>query len=455
MQNLKILVVDDEKRLADELFEFLEENDFQAYVAYKPSQGFEILKTQQIDIVILDLKLPEMTGLEMLRHLKKDYADTDVIMVSGHGDMEAVIQSIRLGAFDFLQKPFRPFDIKTSIERTGRYHQLNQEYHKLQRSYSLISKELQQAINANIVGQSQAIKDILEMAETAAQHDEANVLILGESGTGKELIARMIHHHSSRTGQIFHAVNCSAIPRELFESEFFGHKKGAFTGALESKKGYFQIADGGTLFLDEIGDLPFELQAKLLRVIEDNTVNVIGSDTPLRVDVRVIAATNQNLPQKVKEGKFRADLYYRLNTVVIKTPPLRERQEDIPVLVEYFVRFFAEKMNKPAPAIRQHTMERLIHYSFPGNIRELRNMLERAMIFSKGGNLEITYPDNELNGTDSHSDRPKTFDLQIIEKETILAALKETDYNQVKAAILLNISRQALERRIKKHQIVL
>jgi len=209
------------------------------------------------------------------------------------------------------------------------------------------------------------------------------------------------------------------------------------------------------MFLDEIGDLPLDLQAKLLRVIEDKMVNIVGSDTPIKVDVRVIAATNQNLSQKVKDGKFRTDLYYRLNTVVINTPPLRERQKDIPVLVEYFVRFFAEKMNKPVPTIRQNTIERLRRDAFPGNIRELRNMIECAMIFSKGASLEIKYLEENLNETESRSDAPKTFDLQIVEKETILAALQETDYKQVKAAILLNISRQALERRIKKHQIVL
>ena len=454
MQDLNILIVDDEQRLADELLEFLEENDFHAYAAYKPSQAFEILRTQPIDIVILDLRLPEMSGLEMLQQLKKDFPDIDVIMVSGHGDMETVIQSIRFGAFDFLQKPFRPFDIKAAIERTGKYHQLNRKFHELQQSYSLISQELQEAIDANIVGQSQAIKDILDMAATAAQHDEANVLVIGESGTGKELVARMIHYHSPRSGQRFYAVNCSAIPRELFESEFFGHKKGAFTGALESKKGYFQLADGGTLFLDEIGDLPLELQAKLLRVLEDRIVSMIGSDKPQKVDVRVIAATNQNLLQKVKDGKFRTDLYYRLNTVIINTPPLRERRNDIPVLVEYFVRFFAEKMNKPVPGIRQHSLERLTRYAFPGNIRELRNMVERAMIFSKEGHLEIQLLD-EVNGEGASSNAPKIFDLQRVEKETILAALKETGNNQVKAAILLNISRQALERRIKKHQIVI
>ena len=455
MQELKILIVDDEQRLADELLEFLEENDFQAYAAYKPSQAFEILRAQPIDIVILDLRLPEMNGLDMLQELKKEHPDIDVIMVSGHGDMEAVIQSIRLGAFDFLQKPFRPFDIKTAIERTGKYHQLNREFHELQQSYSLISKELQQAIDANIVGQSQAIKEILEMAATSARHDEANVLILGESGTGKELIARMIHYHSPRNGRRFYAVNCNAIPKDLFESEFFGHKKGAFTGALDSKKGYFQLADGGTLFLDEIGDLPFEMQAKLLRVIEDNMVNMIGSDRPQKVDVRVIAATNQNLPQRVKEGKFRNDLYYRLNTVVINTPPLRERREDIPVLLEYFVRYFAEKMNKAVPSIRPHTIERLTRYAFPGNIRELRNMVERAMIFLTGGTLDIQLVEEAEEGSAEPDNPHQVFDLQRVEKDTILAALKATGNNQVKAAILLNISRQALERRIKKHQIVI
>jgi len=454
MQDLTILIIDDEKRLADELFEFLEENDFQAYVAYKPSQAFRILQAHAIDIVILDVRLPEMNGIEVLQELKKTYPETEVIMVSGHGDMDSVIRSMRFGAFDFLQKPFRPFDIKASIERTRKYHQLQQDYQALQRSYSLISEELQHTIDANIVGGSPAIREVLDMAMTAARHDEANVLITGESGTGKELIARMIHAHSRRSGKRFRTVNCSAIPRELFESELFGYKKGAFTGALESKKGYFQMADGGTLFLDEIGDLPLELQAKLLRVLEERMVQMLGSEQATKVDVRVLAATNQNVARRVQDGSFRLDLYYRLNTVVIEVPPLRQRQEDIPLLIRFFAQDFAEKMNKPVPKIRPRTIERLLHAPFSGNIRELRNMVERAMIFSKGPYLDIRVPNEEFHiGGQPQSD--KVFDLHIMEKNTILAALQESAGNQVKAAILLNISRQALERRIKKHHIQL
>ncbi|PID56112.1 DNA-binding response regulator [candidate division KSB3 bacterium] len=451
MQNLNILIIDDKQLLADELLEFFEEHTFHTCTTHRPSQVFSILQAEAIDVVVVNMHLPGMSGLDLLREIKKDYPDINVIVVSGHDAMDAVIQSIHAGAFDFLQNPIRLSEMKAAIERTEKFRQRTQEG---QRSHSLISKELQHAIDADIIGRSQAIKNILDMASTAAQHDETNVLILGESGTGKELIARMIHYHSPRSRHRFYAVNCSAIPRELFESELFGHKKGAFTGALESKKGCFQLADGGTLFLDEIGDLPIELQAKLLRVIEDKMVDVVGSENPQKVDVRVIAAANQDLPGKVKKGEFRTDLYYRLNTVVIKPPPLRERQEDIQVLVEHFVRFFAEKMKKPIPTIRRHTLERLQQHAFPGNIRELRNMIERAMIFSKGASLNVTFPE-ETDEIRLPSNSHKIFDLQRVEKETILAALQESGNNQVKAAILLNISRQALERRIKKYQIVL
>ncbi len=456
MENLKILVLDDERVFRDEIKEFLETDGFQVHLAAKPSEAFDILKLTEIDIIILDLKLPEMDGITVLQKVKELYPEIEVIMITGHGDMDAVIQAMRYGAVEFFPKPFRLIDMKAAIQRTKRYIQLSTRYREVEHSYALVSKELRESVGYEIMGSSKAIRQVVDLMSKVAKADTTSVLITGESGTGKELVARGIHYLSSRKNAYFHAVNCSAVPDTLFESEFFGHKKGAFTGANEEKIGWFEIANGGTLFLDEIVDMQHPMQSKLLRVLEDKKIRRIGANNDVSVDVRIIAATNQNIQKLLEESKFRNDLYYRLNSFEIFIPPLRERREDIPILLDYFLKLMSQRLNKKVPSVDSSVVKALSAYNFPGNVRELRNMVERALILSDGGKLSLKFfaglpmVEDEI---DFDPNVEEQFDLDESEKRLIIKALQKTDYKKVEAAQLLNITRQSLDRRLEKYGI--
>jgi len=456
MDSLSILVLDDEKIFRDEIKEFLETDGFSVHSAAKPSEAFDILKEIEIDILILDLKLPEMDGLEVLQKVKNLYPEMEVIMITGHGDMEAVIQAMRYGAVEFFPKPFRLLDMKAAIQRTKRFISLHNLYKEVELSFALISKELRDSVGYEIMGNSKEIMQVVDLMSKVAKADSTSVLITGESGTGKELVARGIHYLSSRKNAYFHAVNCSAIPDTLFESEFFGHKKGSFTGANEDKIGWFEVANGGTLFLDEIVDMQPSMQSKLLRVLEDKKIRRIGSNNDVSVDVRIIAATNQDLQKLLEENKFRSDLYYRLNSFEIKIPPLRERKDDIPILLDYFLKMYSQKLNKKIPTVDSSVLKALIGYQFPGNVRELRNMVERALILSDGNKLSLKYfagisPIDEMIEIDEVTE--DIFDLDETEKRLIIKALQKTDYKKSEAAQLLNITRQSLDRRLEKYGI--
>jgi len=456
METLNILVLDDERVFRDEIKEFLETDNFIVHLAAKPSEAFEILNKTEIDIIILDLKLPEMDGLAVLQKVKELYPEIEVIMITGHGDMDAVIQAMRYGAVEFFPKPFRLIDMKAAIQRTKRYINLSNRYKEVELSYALVSKELRESVGYEIMGSSKAIMQVVDLMTKVAKADTTSVLITGESGTGKELVARGIHYLSSRKNAYFHAVNCSAVPDTLFESEFFGHKKGAFTGANEEKIGWFEIANGGTLFLDEIVDMQQPMQSKLLRVLEDKKIRRIGSNSDVLVDVRIIAATNQDLQKLLDENKFRTDLYYRLNSFEIFIPPLRDRREDIPILLDYFLKLISQKLNKKIPAVDSSVIKALTAYHFPGNVRELRNMVERALILCDGNKLSLKFfaglpladEDNKLD--DEIED---LYDLDEAEKRLIIKALQKTDYKKSETALLLNITRQSLDRRLEKYGI--
>jgi len=456
MDTLQILVLDDERVFRDEIKEFLETDGFNVHLAGKPSAAFELLSQNEIDILILDLKLPEMDGITVLQKVKELYPEIEVIMITGHGDMDAVIQAMRYGAVEFFPKPFRLIDMKAAIQRTTRYLNLNSRYKEVEHTYALISKELRESVGYEIMGTSKAIKNVVDLMTKVAKADNTSVLITGESGTGKELVARGIHYLSTRKNAYFHAVNCSAIPDTLFESEFFGHKKGAFTGANEEKIGWFEIANGGTLFLDEIVDMQPAMQSKLLRVLEDRKVRRIGSNNDISVDVRIIAATNQNIQKLLEESKFRNDLYYRLNSFEIIIPPLRERRDDIPILFDYFIKLISQKLNKKIPSIDSSVVKALSAYDFPGNVRELRNMVERALILSDGNKLTLKYfvglPMVESDLV-FEQENDELFDLDEAEKKLIIKALQKTDYKKSEAAQLLNITRQSLDRRLEKYGI--
>ena len=456
-EKINILIIDDEPRVADEIEEFLHTRDYTVFKANVPSKAFKVLEKENINIVILDIKLPEMDGIEVLKKIKATYPDIEVIMISGHGDMEIVIQAMRFGATDYFAKPFRLFEIDNAISRTTKYLELNQKLKSVEQNVHELSKKILSTQGARLIGNSKPMKILIDLIEKVAKAENTSVLILGESGTGKELVAHGIHQLSKRSKKMFYSVNCSAVPESLFESEFFGHKKGAFTGAVEDKSGWFEISNNGTLFLDEISDMPLGQQAKLLRVLEERTVSKVGSRKSVDVDVRVVAASNTKLEELASENKFRLDLYHRLSVFVINVPPLRDRKDDIPLLLNYYLDFYNKQMQKQVLKVDDSVMSSLMNYNFPGNIRELRNIVERAVILCDTDTIKsehVTLSD-DLNSENNDSSSENIYsndnlDLEYHERELIKMALKRTDNNKSKAAAMLNVTWQALDRRMKK-----
>lgn len=455
-EKLNILLVDDEQRVLDEIEEFLKDHKYIVRTAGHAQEAFSILEKHHVDIMILDIKLPDISGLDILEKVKHAYPDIEVIMISGHGDMSTVIEAMRKGATDYFPKPFRLVDINNAVLRTKRFLALNKKLKAAKSNIDLLSQRLLENIGSQLLGDSPAMKQLTKMMIKVAQTDNTSVLILGESGTGKELVAHGIHYLSKRNNKMFYSVNCSAVPESLFESEFFGHTKGSFTGANEDKSGWFEIADEGTLFLDEISDMPLTQQAKLLRILEERKVSKVGSRQSKKVDVRVIAASNRDLEKLASENKFRLDLFHRLSIFVIEIPPLRERKEDIPALLDFYVRLAAERLDRQIPLIDPEVMTMLKANDYPGNVRELKNMIERAIILCEG---KVLLPEHFSTKTNQHtpvkklrllSEKEVNYDLEENEKNIIVSALEKCGGNKSKAAYLLNITWQALDRRLKK-----
>ncbi len=458
MNKLCILILDDEEGYRNELEEFLTRDNVAVFKAERPSKAFSILASNNIDIAILDIRLPEMDGLEVLSQIKQDHPDVEVIMITGHGDMEKVIKALRLGAFDFFNKPFRLNDIRKSIEKTGNYLAYQRKKKLSEAGFDGIRKTLKDLTGDYIIGKSAAILQVIELINRVSKTDTTTVLITGETGTGKELVAKGLHYLSARKKKHLYSVNCSAVPDELFESEFFGHVKGAFTGAVADKPGWFENANGGALFLDEISDLKYSMQSKLLRILEEKKINRIGSAKEIDLDVRIVAATNKKLEEKVSKCTFRPDLFHRLNTFNIHVPPLRDRREDIPMLVEHFIAHLNRKMSRSVKGLHPKLEEEIMKYDFPGNVRELKHMIERAFIISDNNQLKLEhFPVLDLMSREKYRDHTDSEipSLDEAEREIILKALKLSDYNKSKAARILLISRQALDRRIEKHGIPL
>jgi DNA-binding NtrC family response regulator len=454
-EKLRVLILDDEKQFTEELHEYLDNSGFDAVEANTPDRGMSIIKSGEIDLLILDVRLPGISGLDLLKEIKAKYPKIEVIVVSAHGDMDTVIKALRLGAIDYLRKPFRHIDIQIAIGRTQKFLLLQQRIKQMEERNSLISKSLEDKIERRFIGNSQKIKEILEMALTAARFPDTNVLITGESGTGKENVARIIHYASDRKDNLFWTVNSSAITDSLLESEFFGHKKGSFTGAISDKKGFFEICDQGTLFLDEIADMPINLQAKILRAIEEKTITPVGDTRKITTDFRIISATHHDLYKLVEDKRFRLDLLHRMNTLHIHIPPLRERPEDIEPLLVFFAQDFATRFNKPLPEVSPEVFKVLMQYDFPGNVRELKNMSERAVILCKGKSLEMADFPFKQNASAAAvpTDIPTKFNLEENEMDLIRAALRVTSYNQKAASDKLGITRDALIRKMKKYGI--
>jgi DNA-binding NtrC family response regulator len=450
---IKILILDDEKQFTEELSSFFLDSEFEPFEANTVEDGKIILSKFEIDLLILDVRLPGANGLDILKEVKMKHPNMEVIIVSAHGDMDTVIKAMRLGAFDYLRKPFRFIDIQIAMERTQKYLQMQRKVKQLEEKNSLISIALEEKIERQFIGVSQQILKVFEQAVTAANYPDANVLITGESGTGKENIARIIHYSSIRKDHLLCAVNSSAITESLLESEFFGHKKGSFTGAIDDKKGLFEVCNHGTLFLDEIADMPLNLQAKILRATEEKVITRVGDTQPIRTDFRIISATNHDIEKRVKKKKFRLDLLHRLNTIQIHIPPLRERPEDIKPLLTHFVSIYASLFNKPNLHIAPEVFDELMKYDFPGNVRELRNMTERAIMLCKGSRLGIADFQLKQQKAEEIVPNDNIVDLKSLEVNMIRRVLKKYNYNQQAAADVLGIHRDALSRKLKKYSI--
>jgi len=441
MPRAVVLVVDDEAGIRESLSGILTDEGYQALAAATGEEALRTMEEQSPDLVLLDVWLPGIDGLAVLDKIKKATPSLPVIMISGHGTIDTAVKATKKGAYDFLEKPLSLDRVMLAVGRALERKSLEQENRQLRET--LARKSL-------LVGDSPALREVKEQVELAAKSN-SRVLITGESGVGKELVARLLHERSARAQKPFVEVNCAAIPQELIESELFGHEKGSFTGAFERKKGKFELADGGTLFLDEIGDMSFQTQAKLLRVLETQQFQRVGGSQNIKVDVRVIAATNKDIEAMVKEEAFRDDLYFRLNVIPIDVPPLRERREDIPLLVEYFLAELAAEYGRAPKKMTPEALEKLLAQDWPGNIRELRNLIERLVIMTPSetiGPEGIARKDTFAAG-DHFDVRSLREARDRFEKDFISRKLEENRWNISRTAEAIEIERSNLHRKIK------
>jgi DNA-binding NtrC family response regulator len=441
-----VLIVDDDRAIRENLARYLSDN----YVTYIASNGREAIaqinENRDIEVILSDLKMPEMDGLELLEKVQPTNQDIIVIFVTGFSTIESAVNAMRKGAYDYLTKPIDLNKLEITIKNAI-------ENKKLRSENTMLRQQIREQFEAaSFVGNSPKIKEILDLIKRVSS-TKATALLLGESGTGKELVSNIIHYNSSVADGPFIKVNCSALAEGVLESELFGHEKGAFTGALYTKKGRFELADGGTLFLDEIGDLPPSIQVKLLRFLQESEFERVGGTKTIRVDVRIISATNKNLEQLVAKEKFRDDLFYRLKVVTIEVPPLRERKEDIPLIVDFHLKKFSQIHNKQVNGITPEAMKIIKAYHWPGNIRELMNCIESAVVMALGPEVDanclppfLTIKQNVRKSHDS------VINLSEIEKKTILDALNKTSGNKAEAARLLGIGLRTLYRKLEMYK---
>ncbi len=442
----KVLIVDDDPAIRDGCFQVLTRSGYEAEMAASGSEALELLDRWEFDVILLDLKMPDIHGLDLLRQIREQDTQVHVIVITAFGTVENAVQAMKLGAFDFLPKPFEPEELRLLVRRAMEAKRLAMENLYLRQELEARAGETQ------LVGRSRAIQEIMKKVAMLAPTD-STVLLTGESGTGKGLLARKIHEMSPRRAHPFVTVDCSTLVPTLFESELFGHVKGAFTGATTHKVGKFELANGGTLFFDEIGNISLDIQAKLLKAVEEKEISRVGSHRMTKVDVRIIAATNQDLREAVKKGTFREDLFYRLNVVALELPPLRDRREDIPLLVDFFLRRFTEKHGKTVEGLSPEALEALTAYDWPGNVRELENTIERLVIFAR--KPRISLEDLYLAGFEDRGDLLHEVDeddlsLAAAEKRHVLMVLKRCQGNKTVAAQLLKIDRKTLREKLKR-----
>jgi nitrogen regulation protein NR(I) len=456
----QVLIVDDEPNLRKILAAQLSRDGYDVLTAEDGEEGLNVLKEHHIDLVVTDLKMPKVDGMSLLREALRIDPDLPVVMITAHGTVDTAVEALKLGAFDYLTKPFDKDEVRQIVGKALKTRQLAGE--------EVSVRQVAPGARFGIIGTSTGIADLYAVLERVAD-TPTTVLLTGESGTGKELVARALHAHSSRSDKPFIKVNCAAIPKELIESELFGYERGAFTGAVSSKPGRFELANGGTLFLDEIGEIPVEMQVKLLRALQESEFERVGGIKTIRVDVRLVAATNRDLKKLIATGNFREDLFYRLNVVPIRLPALRERAGDIPLLVDHFLTKYNERLKKHVTGVEPETHSLLAAYSWPGNIRELENVIERAVLFCDGPRLRPADLPPEVKGPLTAQQHPLTdADLQAalagegglkehvkvamtrLERELVGHALSQTGGNVTHAARLLKISRKGLQLKMKE-----
>lgn len=454
----RILVVDDEESIREFLEIMLKKEGYEVSTAEDGMVAKEMLTKKTFDMVISDMQMPNMTGIELLKFVKDTYSDIVFMMITAFGTTETAVDAMKMGAYDYVTKPFKIDEVRLNIHNALRSKNLETEVR-------VLKKELVKEYSfQNMVGNSPAMHSIFDLVKRVSQ-SPTNVLITGESGTGKEVVAKAIHYNGPLKDKPFVTINCGAIPENLMESEMFGHKKGSFTGAISDKAGLFEVADGGTLFLDEVGELPLSIQVKLLRAIQERIIRRVGATDDNKVEVRIIAATNRNLEDMVQKGTFRQDLYYRLNVIGIRTPALRERAEDIPLLALHFLKKYNEKLNKSISSISTEAMEILKKYNYPGNVRELENMIERTVALEAGSTVlpeslppMVNTPSgrkmassNEIDVGEDGLDLDKV--MGQIEKELLVKAIHSAGGIKKKAAKLLKISFRSMRYRIEKYNL--
>ncbi len=445
----RILLVDDEESIRTTLADVLRDEGYKVETAADGEAGLVKIEETGPDLVMLDIWMPGPDGIETLKSIKKRWPELPVVMISGHGTVETAVQATKLGAFDFIEKPLSLDKVILTLEHALELTHLSREYKRL--SSELVGDQ-------DLIGETQVMRELHEQVRKAAP-TEGWVLITGENGTGKEVLARMIHKLSLRKEGPFVGVNCAAIPEELIESELFGYEKGAFTGAEGKKRGRFDLADGGTLFLDEIADMSLKTQSKILRILQERQFERVGGTSLINVDVRVVAATNKNLEAEIKEGRFREDLYYRLNVIPLYAPPLRERREDVPLFVESFLKEFCARSRIRHKKVTPEVLAALKQYSWPGNVRELRNVVERMVILSEGDSITVSDLPPAIaapgpSPTASPFDYPDLKDARAaFEKEYIVRKLIENGYNISRTAEQIGMERTTLHRKIKSYGI--
>jgi len=447
----RILVIDDDPKMCESLSQVLGREGYEVQQAYRGEEGLERIRERNFDLVLTDLSMPGMDGLGLLKSVKTIAPDTGVIIITGYGTIDSAVRAMKHGATDYITKPIRAPQLRLVVSKALATHDLMVENKylrsRLQEKYS----------PSRVVGQSAAMRKILGMVEQVAP-SKATVLLTGETGTGKEMIAETIHYLSPRANKPFVKVNCAALPETLLESELFGHEKGAFTGAHREREGRFEYADRGTLFLDEIGEMSPSAQLRLLRVLQEGEFERVGSTRPIRVDVRVIAATNSDLASRVRQRAFREDLYYRIKVIHIELPPLRQRREDIPILVQHFIEKYNKVNQRAVQGIGQQVLDRMLAYDWPGNVRELENVIERAVIMTEGRMIRMVDLPEEIRGRDPKEEQitlPLGLTLQDAERLIIQKTLDRLGGDKQTASRILGISGRTLYRKLKEYEIEL